>query len=91
MNEPTSATTNFLTTYAALRFTSGKQAPGVITPLFKAFCLLLIILVYAPIAFAIWLFRQVQTKRQPAPRPTTHRGYPARFSDHVDDLQEDMK
>lgn len=85
-------TSTFLSVYAALRFTSGQKSPGVITPLIKAFLLIVIVAIYAPVVFAIWLYRKlgIAINREPV-RPTTHRGYPRRFTDHINDLQEEMK
>lgn len=85
-------TSTFLSVYAALRFTSGQKSPGVITPLIKAFLLIVVLAIYAPVVFAIWLYRQLSIAANHSKvRPTTHNGYPARFTDHVNDLQEEMK
>lgn len=86
---------NFLSTYAAVRFTTGKKAPGVVWPLMKAFGLIC----YCTLVLPIYLLRlllthlanQRPTPTPPAPRPTFQTGRPRRFADSVADLQEDMK
>lgn len=83
---------DFLSTYAAIRFATGRKGPKVFGPLAQAFVLIVVIAVLAPIEVAIWLYRNisVQTTHQ-STRPTTHRGYPASFHHHVEDLREEMR
>jgi hypothetical protein len=86
---------SFLSTYAAVRFSTGKKAPGVVMPLMKAFGLICYCILVLPIYLLRLLLTLVQhrlDRQAPTqPRPTFPTGRPRRFSDSVADLQEDMK
>lgn len=81
---------NFFGTYAAIRLTGNGRRPTVLGQLIRAAALISWMLVLLPFAL-IQLLLSVRVKQIKPPRPTTHRGYPARFADHVSDLQEEMK
>lgn len=86
----------FFSTYAALRLTgNAKNRPRVLFPLLKAFGLLVYCAILLPVAMAEFiitrLFIRQTLKPIPAPIQRTRSGYPRRFADHVNDLQEDMK
>jgi hypothetical protein len=85
---------SFLATYGAVRFATGKKAPGVIWPLMKAFGLLCYCALLLPVALVELALRGIVILRKtevapPIPRFTS--GRPRRFADHINDLQEDMK
>lgn len=81
---------NFFGTYAALKFSGNGRRQTVIGGLFKAALYITWMMVLFPIAI-LQLLLSIRVTPTKAPRPTTHRGYPARFHDHVQDLQEEMK
>jgi hypothetical protein len=89
---------SFLSTYAGVRFATGKKAPGVAWPLIKAAGLIVWMAILLPVALVQFIANNVRvsipadpTPYTPPPkRPTTHRGYPRRFDDHIIDLTEDM-
>lgn len=83
---------NFLSTYAAIRFATGRKGPKVFGPLVQAFVLIVFIGIIAPIEFAVWLYRNISVQiTQESIRLTTHRGYPVSFHDHLEHLQDEMK
>lgn len=82
---------SFLSTYAAVRFSTGKKAPGVVFPLLKAFALICYCVLLLPVVLIQMILRARPGPPQPTPPPTTASGYPRRFQDHIDQLQEDMK
>jgi hypothetical protein len=81
---------NFFGSYAAIRFATGKKAPGIVWPLLKALGLLVYAACMLPVILIRFLLSIHLEPPAPAPRPTTHRGYPARFADHITDLEEAM-
>jgi hypothetical protein len=81
---------NFFGTYAALKFTGNQRRPTILGQLFKAAALITWMMVLFPIAL-IQLLLSIRVTPAKPPRQTTHGGYPRKFSDHVDDLQEKMK
>ena len=86
--------TSFLTTYTAIRFTTGKKAPGIVWPLMKAFAIICYIMMSLPIHLALLVRKRAlaaNAAAQHPPRPVTANGYPRNFQDHIDDLQEEMK
>ena len=89
------STKDLLTTYTAIRFSTGKKAPGVAGPLLKAGAIIVYLFAAVPVHLGLALRKRAlaaATAPKPAPpRPTTANGYPRNFHDHIDDLQEDMK
>lgn len=81
---------NFFGTYAALKFTGNQRRPTILGSLFKAALWITWMTVLFPIALILSLLSIRITPAKP-PRQTTANGYPRKFNDHVDDLQEDMK
>jgi hypothetical protein len=87
---------NFFGTYAAVRFATGKKAPGVVGPLLKAGGLIIALAIAIPIRLIASLAAGLKDVTrplpvQPAPKPTTHRGAPFHFQTSIDELQEMMK
>lgn len=78
---------NFFGTYAALKFTGNQRRPTILGSLVKAAGLI----VWMTVLFPIALLRLLLSIRVKPARQTTAGGYPHKFSDHVDDLQEEMK
>lgn len=91
---------NALGTYAAIRFATGKKAPGVITPLGKALGLLTVATALLPVAIVEATIKKARTAQaqQQAQARAAHRaaqstagGYPRNFQDHINQLTEDMQ
>jgi hypothetical protein len=83
----------FLTTYAAVRFSTGKKAPSITGNLLRAAATLLyagallIPALFQAVRYLVWL---AVDHSPPPPRPAFNTGRPRRFEDSVADLQEDM-
>lgn len=81
---------NFFGTYAAIRLTGNGRRPTILGQLIRAAGLIIWMTVLFPIALLQLLLSIRITPAKP-PRQNTHGGYPRKFNDHVDDLQEEMK
>ena len=85
---------SFLSTYAAVRFSTGKKAPGVLTPLLKAGGIIVYLFAAVPVHLGLLLRKKALAATAPKhapPRQTFPSGRPRNFQDHINDLQEDMK
>jgi hypothetical protein len=78
---------NFFGSYAAIRFATGKKAPGILFPLLKAAGLLVFIAAALPVALVRTLSRLTISKAPPPPKPKR----PPSFQDSVNDLRKVMK
>lgn len=82
---------SFLSTYAAIRLTTGKRAPSISGRLLKAAGLTTLATALVPVAGFRLLAGIRLTPQQPAP-PTPPQGAErGAFGASVDQLQEDMK
>lgn len=85
------STTTFIATYGAIRLSGGRKAPGVFTPLLRAFVLIVVIAILLPIQVAMWIYQAINQKDQETPVPVFDTGRPHRFADSIHELTEDMK
>jgi len=83
--------TSFLSTYAAIRFTTGKKAPGVLGPLVKVFILIVWMTLLLPIALAELVLKALNEARKPPPPERNRNGSYWHFQDSIDELTEAMK
>lgn len=94
------SSSNFFSTYAAVRFAGGKKAKGVAGPLVKGTGYGLLAMMLAPVALIEWLVRSMGEAKRRAAQPVrvadrdiprTASGYPRRDTDMQDLLDEMME